>query len=260
MQNLHIFKIGGESFDNPARLEVFLNRFREVSGAKILVHGGGKLASELSQELGIEPLMVEGRRITDDATLRVVTMVYAGLVNKQLVAALQARDIRALGICGADLNLIRAEKRPVGDIDYGWAGDIVEIQTQAWGQLLEQNICPVLAPITHDKQGQLLNTNADTMASSLAVALAKNGNYHIRLRYCMDLPGVMEDVNNPQSLIARMNPNQYQTYRQAGVIKDGMIPKLDNAFAAIRAGVQEVGIGNEQSMAGDLFTGTLLSL
>ncbi len=244
MNTLQVIKIGGSVLDNPENLSRFLSDFAQIQGPKILVHGGGKRATMLSEKLDITTKMVEGRRITDAATLEVVTMVYAGLLNKQLVAGLQARNCNALGFTGADANVIPAEKRPVGKIDYGFAGDIIQdkINTTAISVLLKANIIPVFCGITHDGNGQLLNTNADTIASALAVALAKD--YKVVLHYCFEKNGVLKDINDENSVVPLISREEYKYYKIKNIIADGMIPKLDNAFSAINNGVDHVMVGN----------------
>ena len=246
MSNLTIFKIGGNVLDQPAALSAALDYFAALPEAAILVHGGGRRATELSARLGIEARLVDGRRITDEATLEIVTMVYAGLLNKQLVAALQARGRNAIGLSGADANVILAHKRRKGEIDYGFAGDIDEVNVSALRALLDAGLAPVCCPITHDGRGQLLNTNADTIASTLATALA--GHYSVSLRYCFERPGVLREPADDASVIDRLNPELYAAYRTDGTISAGMIPKLDNAFAALEQGVHEVVIGNLESL------------
>lgn len=239
-QLLKVFKIGGGVLDDEAQLRAFVREFSQVAGRKILVHGGGKGASQMLQDLGIQPQMVQGRRITDAATLDVVTMFYAGKTNKQLVAALQAAGTNALGLSGADGNVIRAVKRPVKDIDYGFVGDLPEgsVDARLLGTLLEADLTPVLCAITHDGQGQLLNTNADTIASTVARTLAAA--YAVELHFCFEKDGVLADINDEASVIPEIQPWQYQQLKAEGVIAAGMVPKLDNAFAALEAGVEKV--------------------
>lgn len=247
MQELAILKIGGQVLDDPDRLAAALDYFAGLSGLAILVHGGGKAAGRLSKAMGIEPRMVDGRRLTDAATLEIVTMVYAGGINKQVVAGLQARGCNAIGLSGADGNLIQAHKRIVKDIDYGFAGDIDAVNVDLLLSLLGMGLRPVVCPITHDRAGQLLNTNADTIASRLAVALAPH--YRIRLDYCFELPGVLRDFQDPASVIPHLDAAAFAEYRNAGVISGGMIPKLDNAFTALRAGVARIRIGDLAALA-----------
>ncbi|UOG76244.1 acetylglutamate kinase [Hymenobacter tibetensis] len=241
---LKIFKIGGGIIDDATQLGHFLAELAQVPGRKILVHGGGKGASQMLNSLGIEPQMVEGRRITDAATLDIVTMFYAGKTNKQVVALLQAQGTNALGLSGADGNVIQATKRPVRTIDYGFVGDLDEhsINTKLLEKLLETGLTPVLCAITHDGHGQLLNTNADTIASSLARALA--GSYTVELHFCFEKDGVLADINDEASVIPQITADQYQQLKAEGVIAAGMVPKLDNAFAALEAGVERVVIEN----------------
>lgn len=238
MNKLSLIKVGGKVVENPETLTKLLNDFKQIAGYKILVHGGGKLATELSQKMGIETKMVEGRRITDRETLEVVTMVYAGLVNKNIVAQLQALHINAMGLCGADFNLIRSIKRPVKDIDYGFVGDVQEVQGDVLADLINQNIVPVVAPITHDRQGQLLNTNADTVANELAKAMAPH--FDVHLYYCFEKPGVLMNPDDDNSLIREIKRKEFEQYKEEGIIQGGMIPKLDNAFNALACGVKEV--------------------
>ncbi|MCB2379862.1 acetylglutamate kinase [Hymenobacter sp. BT635] len=241
---LKIFKIGGGIIDDTAQLSQFLRELARVPERKIVVHGGGKGASQMLQSLGIEPRMVQGRRITDAATLDIVTMFYAGKTNKQVVALLQQYGVNGLGLSGADGNVIRASKRPVKEIDYGFVGDVDEhsVETGLLQTLLSAGLTPVFCAITHDGQGQLLNTNADTIASSLARALAPF--YQVELHFCFEKDGVLADVQDEQSVIPQITPAQYQTLKASGVIAAGMVPKLDNAFAALEAGVERVVIEN----------------
>jgi acetylglutamate kinase len=237
---LNLIKIGGNIIDDDARLQSFLSDFARLSGPKILVHGGGKIATEVARGLGIEAQLVEGRRITDAQMLRVVTMVYGGLVNKNIVARLQALGSQALGLTGADANIIPAQKRPVKTIDYGFVGDIAEgeIQSQHLRLFLDNGLTPVLAPLTHDGEGSLLNTNADTIAAAVAVALSAH--YRVNLTYCFEKKGVLADIADENSVIHQIDPEKYQALKAGGTIVQGMIPKLDNAFNAIRAGVESV--------------------
>ncbi|MDO7877414.1 acetylglutamate kinase [Hymenobacter sp. ASUV-10] len=241
---LHVFKIGGHVLDDETSLQQFAAAFARVAGPKILVHGGGKGASELLHNLGIAPQMVQGRRITDAATLDVVTMFYAGKTNKQLVALLQASSVPALGLSGADGNAIRASRRPVREVDYGFVGDLAagSINTDLLRGLLNMNLVPVLCAITHDGAGQLLNTNADTIASAIAQAMA--GSYAVTLHFCFEKDGVLADANDEQSVIRRITPDEYAQLKADGVVSAGMVPKLDNAFAALTAGVEAAVIEN----------------
>ena len=248
MDKLIILKIGGNVIDNPPVLEAVLRDFATWQAHKILVHGGGKIASKLMERLGIAPKMVEGRRITDRETLDIVTMVYAGLINKNMVATLQTHACNAIGLTGADANLIPAAKRPVKDIDYGYVGDLNFdcISADMLVNLLKSGLVPVLAPITHDGAGSLLNTNADTIASSVAIALAKF--FRVQLTFCFEKQGVLRDPNDEQSVIDFLDKDMFQQYKNEGIITAGMIPKLDNAFVALQNGVEEVRICSPNSL------------
>jgi len=238
MDKLTVVKVGGKIVEGDDDLNRFLADFSKIEGYKILVHGGGRLATKVATQLGIESRMIDGRRITDAETLKVVTMVYGGWVNKMIVAHLQALDINAVGLTGADMNVIRSVKRPVQTIDYGFAGDIEKVDTHRLGMLLLQDIVPVMAPLTHDKQGNLLNTNADTIAAETAKALA--GMFDTTLIYCFEKSGVLRDEEDERSVIREIDKDLFLQYRDQGVIQGGMIPKLENAFRAIDAGVKRV--------------------
>lgn len=238
MNPLTIIKIGGKLLDDELALNQIIASFSKIDSPKILVHGGGKRASELCKNLGIEPQMHEGRRITNHATLEVATMVYAGLINKSLVSRLQQHNCNAFGFSGADGNLIIARKRPAKTIDYGFVGDIEKVNTDLLTNLLEQKITPVFCAITHDKKGQLLNTNADTIASALASALSNH--FKITLKFCFEKEGVLADLFDEAAVIPFLSKSNYEQHQQQGVISDGMIPKLDNAFAAKKAKVHSV--------------------
>lgn len=242
MQKLSIIKIGGNIIEDEASLNAFLKLFSNLEGKKILIHGGGKRATKIASKLGIESKMVNGRRITDGPTLEVITMVYAGLVNKNIVAKLQALNIDALGLTGADINSIKSDKRPVNDIDFGFVGDVKKVRSNAIDKLLKADFTPVFCAITHDGNGQLLNTNADTIASAIAVGMSKI--YETSIYYCFELNGVLQDFNNKESVIKNINLETYQELLKDGIITDGMIPKLDNCFDALNNGVQKVLIGN----------------
>ncbi len=248
MENLYIIKIGGNVIDNSENLHYFLKDFSSLQGPRILIHGGGKMATQLSHTMGINPNMVDGRRITDAETLRVVTMVYAGLINKNIVAQLQAAGSNAIGLSGADANLIKASKRPVKDIDYGLVGDLDDssVNIATMEALLNEGLTPVFSAITHDGTGQLLNTNADTIASAIAQAMAKR--YSVRLVYCFEKKGVLQDVNDDESVIREISATQFPTLQAEGVIAGGMLPKLQNAFGAIENGVTEVYIGRSDEL------------
>lgn len=235
-----IVKIGGNVIDNSEACATFLEAFAQLPSPKILVHGGGRIATQIAAQLGIETNMVEGRRITDRPMLDVVTMVYGGLVNKNLVAQLQANHCNAIGLTGADGGIIRSVKRPVKTIDYGFVGDIEEVNAGQLQNLLTNGLVPVIAPLTYSREGLLLNTNADTMASATAVALA--GTYSVNLVYCFEKKGVLSDPDDDNAVINKLNPASYAEYKGTGVINKGMIPKLDNAFAALESGVGRVTI------------------
>ncbi|MDB5002924.1 MAG: argB [Mucilaginibacter sp.] len=248
MKSLHIIKIGGNVIDNSENLYNFLKDFTALDGYKILVHGGGKVATQLSETLGIEAKLVDGRRITDIETLRVVTMVYGGLINKNIVAQLQRFGTNAIGLTGADGNFIRTNKRPVKTIDYGFVGDIDEksIDAKGIGKLMDAGFTPVFCALTHDGEGQLLNTNADTIASALAVALSDL--FETTLIYCFEKKGVLMDVNDDDSILRDIDPIRYEELKKKQIIHSGMLPKLENAFTAIACGVKAVVIGH----SGDL--------
>ncbi len=246
MDKLYIIKIGGNIIDDEDKLASFLMSFAEIKGNKILVHGGGKMATKLQVQLGIQPTLVDGRRITDAETLQVVTMVYAGYINKNIVAKLQALNCNAMGLSGADGNIIRAHKRINSSIDYGFAGDIDEINKEALITFLQHAYCPVFSAITHDKKGQLLNTNADTIANELALALASM--YDTTLVYGFEKAGVLTDINNEDSIISTLGKSQYMQLKQNNQVFSGMIPKLDNAFMSIEKGVSKVIIGNAENL------------
>jgi len=259
MKSLIVLKIGGNVIDNPSVLEDVLRDFAALQSHKILVHGGGKIASKLMEKLGIVPKMVEGRRITDRETLDIVTMVYGGLINKNIVASLQSHTCNAIGLTGADANLIPAVKRPVKDVDYGFVGDLKHdvISTDILVNLIESGLVPVLAPITHDGGGTLLNTNADTIASNVAVAMAKA--FRVQLVFCFEKKGVLRDPNDDDSVIEFLNEELFQQYKNDGIITTGMIPKLDNAFAALHRGVSEIRICNPEGLKAGYPGGTTVS-
>jgi acetylglutamate kinase len=262
MNKLFIIKIGGNVLDNPEQLNSFLKDFASIREPKILIHGGGKIATHIGNQLGIESNYVNGRRITDEPTLDLVTMVYGGLVNKKIVATLQQLHCNAIGISGADGNMIKAVKRPVKDIDYGFVGDIKpgDVNTPLLHVLLKQNTIPVFAPLTH-ADGKMLNTNADTIASVLSIALSKH--FDIRLIFCFEKKGVLQHVEDENSVIRHITQNTYNTLLQQNVLKDGILPKLENAFAAITSGVKEVLIGEAKDLlknTGQVTEGTLITL
>lgn len=239
---LNVIKIGGNILDDEGTLAKFLEAFSKLEGEKILVHGGGKIATEIGHKLGVEPNYVNGRRVTDADTLRLVTMVYAGLINKNIVAQLQSLNCNALGLTGADGNVIIAKKRAVGDVDYGFVGDVVAVNGSLLKQLLDAGITPVLVPITHDGNGGLLNTNADTIAQEVAKAMSQY--MDVSLVYSFEKNGVLMDASDDSSVIPVIEVNDFDQLVADGVISGGMIPKLQNACSAIRAGVKQVIIGN----------------
>ena len=224
--------------EEEASLQQLLDDFAAIEGRKVLVHGGGRSATRLAERLGIQNRMVNGRRITDIETLQVVTMVYGGLVNKNIVAGLQARGINALGLTGADMDVIRSVKRPVKDIDYGFVGDVEQVNATLLSNLIARGVVPVMAPLTHDGQGRMLNTNADTIAGETAKALASL--FDVTLVYCFEKKGVLRDENDDDSVIPTITPAEFKQLVADGVIQGGMIPKLENSFEALDAGVSEV--------------------
>ena len=246
MKTLKIIKIGGNIIDNDDALSSFIKDFSTIKGPKILVHGGGKLATKLATQMNVPVTMIEGRRITDSDTLDIITMVYAGKINKNIVAQLQANNCNSIGFSGADGNTIVSNKRPTEPIDYGFAGDVKQVNTETLDILLQHNITPVFCAITHDKNGQLLNTNADTIASELAIGFASI--YKTELYYCFEKNGVLEDVNNDDSVIENINTGSYQTLIKNGIIYEGMLPKLNNCFYAINHNVEKVCIGKSEML------------
>jgi acetylglutamate kinase len=238
MESLNVIKIGGNVIDNPLKLKQFLEDFSKIVGPKILIHGGGKIATKIAEKLGVATTMVAGRRITDALMRDVVTMVYGGLINKQIVAVLQSFHCNALGLTGADAAVILAQKRPVTTIDYGYVGDILSVNAPFIQSLIAQAISPVFAPLTFDKNGEILNTNADTQASAIAVSLAAC--FEVNLIYCFEKKGVLLDASDDSSVITDLNPEKYTQFKEEGRIFEGMIPKLDNAFKAIEQGVKRV--------------------
>lgn len=246
MDRLTIIKVGGKVVEEPESLNALLDQFQRISGNKLLVHGGGRTATVIAEKLGIETQMVEGRRITDAQMLEVVTMVYGGLVNKQIVAGLQARGINAIGLTGADFNLIKAHKRPVKEIDYGFVGDVDDVNVSELRLLINENVVPVIAPLTHDTKGQLLNTNADTIASELATELANY--YKVYLFFCFEKRGVLLNPEDESSVIYDLNLQKFNEYKAEGIISAGMIPKLENSFRAKMKGVQEILITNPENI------------
>ena len=240
-KQLTVVKIGGNVIDDETSLQQFLQQFAALPGAKILVHGGGKLATSLAEQMQVPQQMIDGRRITDKATLKIVTMVYAGYINKNIVALLQAQGCAAIGLSGADGNLIQAHKRVNAQYDYGFAGDVDTVNATLATQLLQAGYSLAIAPITHDKAGQLLNTNADTIAQEMAQALCAA--YEVQLIYCFEKNGVLKNTEDENSCIAMITPTTFAALKAEGVIYDGMLPKLDNAFRALDKGVHKVRIG-----------------
>lgn len=254
MPSLTLIKVGGKIVEEASSLQRLLTDFAAISGHKLLVHGGGRSATRIAEQLGIESRMVDGRRITDAETLRVVTMVYGGLVNKNIVAGLQARGVNALGLTGADMDVIRSVKRPVKDIDYGYVGDVERVDARLLGDLIARGVVPVMAPLTHDGAGNLLNTNADTIASETARALAAR--FDVTLVYCFEKKGVLRDPDDEDSVIPSLNRRSFEALTADGTIAGGMIPKIENALAAIKAGVKRVIITRADAIDGH--SGTLI--
>ena len=237
-EKITIVKVGGAVVEDEAQLAQLLKDFAAIEGRKVLVHGGGRRATQVAKSLGIESKMVNGRRITDKDMLQVVTMVYGGLVNKNLVAQLQACGVNALGLTGADIDVIRSHKRPVKDVDYGYVGDVERADGDALHQLIETGIVPVMAPLTHDGKGYMLNTNADTIASETAKSLALH--YDVTLIYSFEKKGVLANADDDDSVIERITRDDFNRYVADGTIQGGMIPKIENALAAVEAGVERV--------------------
>lgn len=249
MNKLTVIKVGGKIVEEEESLKQLLDDFARIEGHKILVHGGGRSATKIAERLGIQSNMVDGRRITDAATLQIVTMVYGGLVNKNIVARLQALDVNALGLTGADMDVIRSEKRPVKEIDYGFVGDVKHVKSETLQWLIDKDIVPIMAPLTHDGKGNILNTNADTIAAETAQAMSVH--YDVTLVYCFEKKGVLMDENDDNSVISRLDKELYQKYIDEGVITGGMLPKLDNAFRSIEKGVKAVIITQASEIAKD---------
>lgn len=249
MNKLTVIKVGGKIVEEEESLKQLLDDFARIEGHKILVHGGGRSATKIAERLGIQSNMVDGRRITDAATLQIVTMVYGGLVNKNIVARLQALDVNALGLTGADMDVIRSEKRPVKEIDYGFVGDVKHVKSETLQWLIDKDIVPIMAPLTHDGKGNILNTNADTIAAETAQAMSAH--YDVTLVYCFEKKGVLMDENDDNSVISRLDKELYKKYIDEGVITGGMLPKLDNAFRSIEKGVKAVIITQASEIAKD---------
>ena len=258
IQHINVVKIGGNVIDNAEALARFIDDFAKLEAPKILIHGGGKLATRLSEKLEIPTQMIDGRRVTDRQTLDVVTMVYAGLINKQVVAGLQAAGCNAIGLSGADANVVPAVRRSPVPIDFGFVGDIdaVKINSDFIATLLEAGVAPVFCAITHDEKGSLLNSNADSVASAVAVAASRIA--PTDMHFCFEKLGVLRDVDDPDSLIGEIRPDSYRELRETGVVNKGMIPKIDNAFRAVEAGVQSVTIKHSDNLLSN--KGTVIKL
>lgn len=238
MEKLTLVKVGGKIVETPDTLQRLLRDFASIEGRKVLVHGGGRAATQIASRLGIESRMVDGRRVTDVEMLKVAIMVYGGLVNKNIVAGLQALQVNALGLTGADMNIVRSEKRPVEVVDYGFVGDVKEVDAETLASLVGQGIVPVLAPLTHDRRGHMLNTNADTIAGEAAKALARY--FDVTLVFCFEKKGILLDEQDDETVISEIDRESFRKYVAGGIIQGGMIPKLENAFRAIDAGVRQV--------------------
>lgn len=253
-EKLSIVKIGGNIIEDETSLNAFLELFSNLEGKKILVHGGGKRATHMASKLGIESKMINGRRITDADTLEVITMVYGGLVNKNVVTKLQALNTDAIGLTGADVNSIKSDKRPVKEIDFGFVGDVKEVAHNSIDKLIQADFTPVFCAITHDGNGQLLNTNADTIASQVAVGMSNL--YDTSIYYCFELNGVLRDINDKNSVVRRIDSKVYKELLEQGIIADGMLPKLENCFDALKNGVNNINMGNTSMLtqANDNFT------
>ena len=247
-ERITVIKVGGKIVEEKGSLASLLDAFAAIDGKKVLIHGGGRSATQTATRLGIESHMVDGRRITDEPMLQVVTMVYGGLVNKNIVAGLQARGVNALGLTGADCNVIRAHKRPVTTVDWGFVGDVDAADGAMLFRLIEQGIIPIMAPLTHDGNGNLLNTNADTIAAETAKALAPF--FDVTLTYCFEFPGVMANADDTSSVIPEITENSYKELLADGVISGGMIPKMENAFNALHSGVKRVVITKSDAIDG----------
>ncbi|MBQ0019236.1 MAG: acetylglutamate kinase [Bacteroidales bacterium] len=277
--SINVIKVGGAVVEDPTSLGNLLEQFANIKGNKVLVHGGGRSATKIAASLGIESTMVGGRRITDGDMLNVVTMVYGGLVNKTLVALLQAQGVNAIGLTGADMNVIRSHKRPeksvtiaAGEVnpntgetlteetkvkvDFGWVGDVDKVDGQRLTTLIESGIVPIMAPLTHDGEGHILNTNADTIASQTACGLAAVSQndealYDVTLTYCFEKPGVLSNPDDDSSVISFITEESYQQLKADGIVSGGMIPKLDNAFEALHHGVSRVVITSANDIEGE---------
>ena len=244
---IQVIKIGGGVLENEAQRDAFLRQFAAIEGPKVLVHGGGRLATTMAERLGVETQMIDGRRVTDKETLDIVTMVYGGLVNKQVVAQLQTMGVNAIGLTGVDGGWMKSVKRPIKNgIDYGYVGDVIEVNGAHLRTLLDKGLTPVIAPITYSAEGLLLNTNADTVASQTAISLAPD----VQLTFCFEKEGVLSNPDEESSVIAKITPKSYTQLKADGIVSGGMIPKIDNAFAAIEHGVQSVRITHASNLQG----------
>tara|TARA_R110002153_G_scaffold139691_2_gene290461 strand:+ start:1108 stop:1896 length:789 start_codon:yes stop_codon:yes gene_type:complete len=241
-EKLSVVKIGGNVIEDEKALDNFLSAFSRLDGLKILVHGGGKLATQLATKLGVESKMIDGRRITDAETVDIITMVYGGLANKKIVAQLQSKNINAIGLSGADGNSIQAHKRPVKQIDYGFVGDIDGVNSELLKNLLSINLTPIFCALSHDGAGQLLNTNADTIASEIAIGMASV--FETTLYYCFEKKGVLLDITDENSVVKNIDTSKYKELLSKGVIADGMLPKLHNCFHALDNNVEKVCLGD----------------
>jgi acetylglutamate kinase len=247
---IQVIKIGGGVLENEAQRNAFLRQFAAIEGPKVLVHGGGRLATTMAERLGVETQMIDGRRVTDKETLDIVTMVYGGLVNKQVVAQLQTMGVNAIGMTGVDGGWMKAVKRPIKNgIDYGYVGDVVAVSGQHLRTLLDNRLIPVIAPITYSTEGLLLNTNADTVASQTAIALVE-ARGEVQLTFCFEKAGVLRDADDESSLIPRITRESYKQLLADGIVSGGMIPKIDNAFAALERGVKSVRITHANNLQG----------
>ena len=261
---IQVIKIGGGVLENEAQRDAFLRQFAAIEGPKVLVHGGGRLATTMAERLGVETQMIDGRRVTDKETLDIVTMVYGGLVNKQVVTLLHTMGVNAIGLTGADGGWMRSVKRPIKNgIDYGYVGDVKEVNGEHLRMLLDNGLTPVIAPITYSEEGLLLNTNADTVASQTAIAMAEamrrggdEARGNVQLTFCFEKAGVLSNPDDDTSVIAKIIPETYTQLKADGMISGGMIPKIDNAFAALQEGVQTVRITHASNILG----GTIIEL
>ena len=257
-RSLSIVKIGGNVIENTSELDKFLVHFSKIKGPKILVHGGGKLATQLASKLGVESQLVNGRRITDGKSIDIITMVYGGLTNKTIVAKLQAKNCNAIGLSGADGNAIQAHKRPVKEIDYGFVGDIDGVNTAFVASLLQIGLTPVFCALSHDGQGQILNTNADTIASEIAIGMGDT--FETTLYYCFEKKGVLLDIKDENSVVTHINSEKYKELLAQEIIADGMLPKLENCYHALHHNVHKVCLGDIEMIQEDVQLFTTITL